>query len=70
MSADRRRQMGIRQLPGSLKEAVEHLKSDNDYLKPIFSEDTIETIMEMENKEQMEVSIRPHPHEFHLYFDI
>jgi glutamine synthetase len=70
MTPDRRRQLGIKQLPGSLKEAIEHLKSDHDYLKPLFTEDTIETIIEIENKEQMEVSIRPHPHEFQLYFDI
>lgn len=70
MSEDRRRQLGIKQLPGSLKESIEHLKSDHDYLKPIFSEDTIETIIEIEGREQMEVAIRPHPHEFHLYFDI
>lgn len=69
MSAERREQLGIKQLPSSLKEAVESLASDRDFLKPIFESDTIETIMEMARKDYMEVSLRPHPYEFHLYFD-
>ncbi|MEE8132418.1 MAG: type I glutamate--ammonia ligase [Nitrososphaerales archaeon] len=70
MSPDKRRQLGIKQLPGNLKEAIEHMKSDHDYLKPLFTDDTIEALLEIENKEQMEVLIRPHPHEFQLYFDV
>jgi glutamine synthetase len=70
MTPQRRKEMGIKQLPASLKEAVDHLESDNNYLKPVFSDDTIQTIIEMERKENMDVAMRPHPHEFHLYFDI
>ncbi|MFY3740568.1 MAG: glutamine synthetase [Candidatus Nitrosomirales archaeon] len=70
MSAQKRNEMGIKQLPGSLKQAIEQLESDNAYLKPLFSDDTIQTIIEMERKDSMDVSMRPHPHEFHLYFDL
>ena len=70
MTPERRKQLGIKQLPSSLKEALDHLESDNAYLKSIFNEDTIQTIVDLERKESMDVSIRPHPHEFHLYFDI
>ncbi len=70
MSAERRKEMGIKQLPGSLKQAIEHLESDNAYLKPLFSDDTMQTIIEIERKDSMDVSMRPHPHEFHLYFDL
>ena len=70
MSAQKRKEMGIKQLPGSLKQAIEQLESDNAYLKPLFSDDTIQTIIEMERKDSMDVSMRPHPHEFHLYFDL
>jgi glutamine synthetase len=70
MSPQRRREMGIKQLPSSLKEAMESLESDQDYLKPVFSDDTIDTIMEMERKDYMDLALRPHPHEFHLYFDM
>jgi len=70
LTPERRRQLGIKELPGSLKEALEELESDQEYLKPIFSQDTIGKIIENGMKEYTEVSIRPHPYEFHLYFDI
>ena len=69
LTPERRRQLGIKELPGSLKEAVECLKSDQEYLKPIFTQDLIDKIIELETKEYTEVSIRPHPYEFYLYFD-
>ena len=70
MTPQRRKEMGIKQLPASLKEAIDSLESDHAYLKPMFSDERLETIIENEGKESMEVSTRPHPHEFHLYFDI
>ena len=70
LTPERRRQLGINELPGSLKEAVECLESDYEYLKPIFSQDAIDKIIENAMKEYTEVSIRPHPYEFYLYFDI
>ena len=30
----------------------------------------IDRIIELERKDQREISIRPHPHEFYLYFDV
>nr|WP_309493326.1 type I glutamate--ammonia ligase [Candidatus Hecatella orcuttiae] len=69
LSPERRRQLGIQVLPATLKEAVECLKSDSEYLKPIFPPDVIEKIIELETLEDMEVSLRPHPYEFYLYFD-
>lgn len=70
LSPERRRQLGIVELPGSLEEAVEALRSDNEYLKPIFLQDTIEIISEIGMAGHKEVSLRPHPYEFHLYFDV
>jgi glutamine synthetase len=70
MTPERRREMGIKQLPTSLKEATEHLESDSAYLKSIFGGDVIEAIIEAERKESQEVSLRPHPHEFQMYFDV
>ena len=69
LTAERRRQLGIRELPGSLKEAAECLQSDSEYLKPIFPSELLEKIIEMEISEHTEVSMRPHPYEFYLYFD-
>lgn len=70
LSPERRKQLGISELPGSLKEALEELESDCDYLKPIFTQDVIDKIIELGMKEFVEVSIRPHPYEFYLYFDV
>lgn len=69
LSPERRRQLGIQVLPATLVEAVECLKSDSEYLKPIFTQDVLEKIIELEISESMEVSLRPHPYEFYLYFD-
>ncbi len=70
MSSERRRALGVRQLPPTLIDAVEALKSDSDYLKPIFTQDVIDKVIELESKDYMEIKLRPHPHEFHLYFDV
>ncbi|MHC1586557.1 MAG: type I glutamate--ammonia ligase [Candidatus Hecatellaceae archaeon] len=69
LTPERRRQLGIKELPKSLEEAVQCLQSDHEYLKPIFSQDLIEKIIEIEMAEHIEVAARPHPYEFHLYFD-
>lgn len=70
LTPERRRQLGIRELPGSLKEAVECLKSDSEFLKPVFSDELIETIIENDLRDHVQVSARTHPYEFYLYFDI
>ena len=69
LSPERRKQLGIKELPGSLKEAVECLQCDHEYLKPIFPQELIDKIIEMEMAEYIAVTIRPHPYEFYLYFD-
>lgn len=70
LSSERRRQLGVKELPGSLNEALDELESDNEFLKPVFPQEAIEKIIENGRKEAMEVAMRPHPYEFYLYFDI
>lgn len=70
LTPEKRRALGIKELPGSLKEAIECLQSDQEFLKPIFSSEIIEAIVENGMKEYSEVTRRPHPYEFYLYFDI
>ena len=60
------------QVPSSLEDALEALKTDHDFLlrDGVFSEDLIETWISYKLREEVQdVRIRPHPHEFHLYFD-
>ena len=70
LSPERRKSLGIKELPGSLREAVECLESDRAFLKPIFTDDIIDAVVENGLKEHGEVSRRPTPYEFYLYFDI
>ena len=70
MTSKRRSELGIKQLPTSLRDACEELRSDREFLKPIFSDDTIDTILEQEIKDYNEVAVRPHPHEFSMYADV
>ncbi|MEK6943860.1 MAG: type I glutamate--ammonia ligase, partial [Thermoproteota archaeon] len=65
-----RKKRGIAVLPSSLGEALDELESDRKFLNPIFSNDVIDKIIELERKDQYEISLRPHPHEFYLYFDV
>ncbi len=43
LSLDEIRQKGIKQMPHTLREAVEGLIADNDFLKPVMSEEFIDT---------------------------
>jgi glutamine synthetase len=70
LTPERRRQLGVRELPGDLQEALSELESDHNYLTPIFPADAIEKLIELGMQDHRQVAARPHPYEFHLYFDI
>ncbi len=70
MSKSERKKKGIGVLPATLGEALDEFESDRKYLSPIFTNDVIDKIIELERRDQREISIRPHPHEFYLYFDV
>jgi glutamine synthetase len=70
LTPKKRKELGVRELPGSLLEAIESLKSDSEFLKGVFSDDLVEMMIELEMANYRAVSARPHPYEFYLYFDI
>ena len=70
MSRGERKKRGINILPVNLGEALDALESDRKFLNPIFSNSVIDKIIELERRDQREIAIRPHPHEFYLYFDV
>jgi glutamine synthetase len=70
LTAERRRSMKVGELPGSLKEAVESLASDSNFLDSFFPEDLLTVMMELEMDAYRSVAARPHPYEFYMYFDI
>jgi glutamine synthetase len=59
--------------PGSLDEALAALKADKDFLLKgdVFTEDVIDKWVAYKIESEVNpVRLRPHPHEFHLYYDI
>jgi glutamine synthetase len=63
----------VKSTPGSLNEVLEALERDHEFLLKggVFTKDLIETWIEYKRKKELEpVQLRPHPHEFALYFDI
>lgn len=70
LTPERRRQLGIKQLPASLDEALCELESDQEYLHRIFSKDAIETFIELKREECVQNALRPTPYEFYLYLDV
>jgi len=62
----------IAQVPRSLDEAIVALENDCEFLLKgdVFTQDVIDTWIEYKRKEMDEVRLRPHPWEFHLYYDI
>ncbi|ADG05244.1 type I glutamate--ammonia ligase [Kyrpidia tusciae] len=64
---------GIRSVPGSYAEALAALEADHEFLLAgdVFSEDFIHNWIALKNTTEVnQVAIRPHPYEFHLYFDL
>lgn len=63
----------IESTPGSLGEALDALEDDHEYLLKgdVFTPDVIGTWLEYKRENEVDaVNIRPHPHEFFLYYDI
>jgi glutamine synthetase len=69
LTPEKRQALKIGELPGSLKEAVESLHSDDMFLDGIFPKDLVEMMGELEMEAYRSVAARPHPYEFYLYFD-
>ncbi|MFC7876229.1 type I glutamate--ammonia ligase [Isoptericola sp. NPDC057391] len=63
----------IAQVPASLEEALDNLERDHEFLTQgdVFSEDLIATWIDYKRTNEIDpIRLRPHPHEFELYYDI
>lgn len=63
----------IATVPSSLGEALDALETDHDYLLEggVFTDDLVETWIDWKRTNEIDpIRLRPHPHEFELYFDI
>jgi glutamine synthetase len=59
-------------VPDSLDGVLDHLEADHDYLLAgdVFTPDLIEAWVELKRADIDGVRLRPHPHEFELYYDV
>jgi glutamine synthetase len=62
----------VPQVPSSLSEALDHLQKDHAFLLKgdVFTVDFLEMRIEAKRKESDALRLRPHPYEFHLYYDV
>jgi glutamine synthetase len=63
----------IQSAPGSLAEVLDALEADHQFLLrgDVFTKDLIETWISYKRERELDaVALRPHPYEFHLYYDI
>ena len=65
--------LNLPSVPASLEEAISALEDDHEFMLEggVFTEDLIETHITYKMDEEVsQIRLRPHPHEFHLYYDI
>src|SRR5690606_1429294 len=63
----------IAQVPDSLPKVLEELEADHEYLTEgdVFTSDLIQTWIDYKRTYEVDpIRLRPHPHEFELYYDI
>jgi len=63
----------VPQVPGSLEQALDALEADHDYLLEggVFTQDVIDHWIDYKRVHEVdEMRLRPHPHEFALYYDL
>ena len=63
---------GIKQVPGSLGEALDALEEDHDFLTAgdVFTDDLLETWLDLKRGEIDQARLQPTPLEYELYFNI
>ena len=62
----------VTQVPGFLEEALNGLEQDHEFLLrgDVFTKNVIETWIDYKRVNEVDpVRLRPHPWEFHLYWD-
>jgi glutamine synthetase len=72
MTRNEMKEMGIRTTPGSLEEAIDALEQDHVFLTKggVFTDDLIQTWIDYKRERELDpIRLRPHPHEFYLYYD-
>nr|CAA37352.1 glutamine synthetase [Saccharolobus solfataricus] len=69
LTPEKRRQLGIKELPRSLNEALDELESDKEFLKPVFNSSILDTYIDLKRDEARSLQGYPHPMELYYYLD-
>ena len=64
------RKLNIETLPRSLDEALDELEADNEYLKPAFNRELLESYIEVKREEAEKIRMMPHPYEIYYYYNL
>ncbi len=70
ISPEELRERGIKTLPRNLDEALDELESDNEYLRPAFTRELLESYLEVKRREAEDTRLYPHPIEVYKYFNL
>ncbi|GAB3698289.1 type I glutamate--ammonia ligase [Mariniluteicoccus flavus] len=62
----------IRTVPPTLEAVLDNLEADHEFLLAgdVFTSDLIETWVDLKREDVQAVRMRPHPHEFEMYYDM
>ncbi|MEO0795142.1 MAG: type I glutamate--ammonia ligase [Verrucomicrobiota bacterium] len=62
----------VARVPGSLQGSLDALREDHEFLLKgdVFTDDFIKNYLELKQAEHDAIRLRPHPHEFSMYFDV
>jgi glutamine synthetase len=69
ISPQKRKELGIKEIPRSLDEALDELEIDSGFLKPVFNSQILEQYLEMKREESRKMAMYPHPMEMYYYLD-
>jgi len=70
MGEVKRKELGIKELPATLKEALDELENDNGFLREFIPRETIEVYIELKRKEYIEVTSRPSVIDYYFYLTV
>lgn len=62
----------VKEVPGTLDAVLDCLEADHEYLLAgdVFTPDLVETWVSMKRADLDAIRLRPHPHEFEMYYDL
>jgi len=69
IDSKKREELGIREIPRSLNEALDELEGDREFLKPIFNDSMLDQYIDLKRNEARTMAMYPHPMEMYYYLD-